>query len=141
MATWTGEAWLGSASGRQTVSVQSNTFHGAKEQIEQIYGATDVWNLREEPNNRSSSSSSGASLSDLFGLIVIGTIGMGVLSFFGGGDSDTYEPDTTTQPEQVQPRQSWSTNAPPALDVEAPFFVQDGIQEEVIDDLGQDWDN
>ena len=140
MATWTGEAWLGSASGRQKVSVQSNTFHGAKEQIEQIYGATDVWNLREEPNNRSSSSSSGGSSIGLGGLIILAGL-VGLVSMFGGGDSDTYEPDTTTQPEQVQPRQSWSTNAPPALDVEAPFFVQDGIQEEVIDDLGQDWDN
>ena len=51
MATWTGEAWLGSASGRQKVSVQSNTFHGAKEQIKRIYGATDVHNLREVNDN------------------------------------------------------------------------------------------
>lgn len=47
MATWEGQAWLGSASGRQTVRVQSNTFHGAKEQIQQIYGTDDVHNLRE----------------------------------------------------------------------------------------------
>ena len=90
-------------------------------------------------NNNSSSSSGGSSIG-LGGLIILAGL-VGLVSMFGGGDSDTYEPDTTTQPEQVQPRQSWSTNAPPALDVEAPFFVQDGIQEEVIDDLGQDWDN
>jgi len=56
MATWKGEAWLGSASGRQTVTVQSSTFRGAKEQIEQIYGATDVWNLREVSRSDDSSS-------------------------------------------------------------------------------------
>ena len=58
MATWTGEAWLGSASGRQKVSVESNTFHGAKQQIEQIYGATDVHNLREVNDNEDGGSDS-----------------------------------------------------------------------------------
>lgn len=58
MATWKGEAWLGSKSGRQIVTVQSNTFQGAKEQIERIYGATDVWNLREVGGSSSKSSSS-----------------------------------------------------------------------------------
>jgi hypothetical protein len=33
MATWKGDVWLGSASGRQTVTVQSNTSYGAKEQM------------------------------------------------------------------------------------------------------------
>jgi hypothetical protein len=56
MATWKGEAWLGTASGRQTVTVQSNTFRGAKEQIEQIYGTSDVHNLREVGRSESSSS-------------------------------------------------------------------------------------
>ena len=65
MATWKGEAWLGSNCGRQTVRVQANNFSGAKEQIEQIYGATDVWNLEEERGrNRGGSSSV---LSDLGG--------------------------------------------------------------------------
>ena len=70
MATWTGEAWLGSASGRQKVSVQSNTFHGAKQQIEQIYGATDVHNLREESDN----DGGGFELGGSFGLWIIGGI-------------------------------------------------------------------
>jgi hypothetical protein len=57
MATWKGEAWLGSASGRQTVTVQSNTFQGAMEQIQQIYGTRNVWNLREVRSSNSQSSS------------------------------------------------------------------------------------
>ena len=73
METWEGEAWLGSASGRQKVRVQSNTFHGAKEQIEQIYGSTDVWNLREVRSSSSSSSSEGV-FSLLVVLFVIGLI-------------------------------------------------------------------
>ena len=71
MATWTGEAWLGSESGRQKVSVQSNTFHGAKQQIEQIYGATDVWNLREENDNGGGGFDLGGNSSMWIGGIVI----------------------------------------------------------------------
>lgn len=77
MATWTGEAWLGSASGRQKVSVQSSTFHGAKEQIEQIYGATDVHNLREVNDNDSESS-----WGDIGGGFVLLLGMMAVVAFF-----------------------------------------------------------
>ena len=72
MATWTGEAWLGSASGRQKVSVQSNTFHGAKQQIEQIYGATDVHNLREESDNEGGGF--GSLIGNSFALWFVGVI-------------------------------------------------------------------
>lgn len=61
MATWQGEAWLGQASGRQTVTVKSNTWNGAKEQIARIYGteaANNCWNIREVRDNNSSSSES-----------------------------------------------------------------------------------
>ena len=46
MATWQAKCYLGSANGYQELTVQSNTFHGAKEQLERIYGATQVINLR-----------------------------------------------------------------------------------------------
>ena len=39
MATWRAECWLGSSAGRQTLEVQANTIHGAKEQLERVYGA------------------------------------------------------------------------------------------------------
>ena len=51
MATWTGECYLGSDSGFQTVEVQSNTHHGAKQQMKQIYGATQIRNVREVGDN------------------------------------------------------------------------------------------
>tara|TARA_B100001059_G_scaffold175783_1_gene176160 strand:- start:236 stop:541 length:306 start_codon:yes stop_codon:yes gene_type:complete len=95
MATWTGEAWLGSASGRQKVSVQSNTFHGAKEQIQQIYGTDNVHNLREENDNEGGGFELGGgatvwiggiilfivALPYLIPIIVFGLIGWGVYKF------------------------------------------------------------
>ena len=53
MATWKGDVWLGSASGRQTVTVQSNTSYGAKEQMATIYGAdpNNIINIREVRDN------------------------------------------------------------------------------------------
>jgi hypothetical protein len=95
MATWTGEAWLGSASGRQKVSVQSNTFHGAKEQIQQIYGTDNVHNLREENDNEGGGFELGGGSIVWFGgiilfivalpylipIIVFGLIGWGVYKF------------------------------------------------------------
>jgi hypothetical protein len=100
MATWEGEAWLGSASGRQKVRVQSNTFQGAKEQIEQIYGSTDVWNLREVRSSSSSSSSEGvfSLLVVLFAIslivqfwhiamwIILGLLILGVVGYIFGDD-------------------------------------------------------
>jgi len=70
MAIWEGDAWLGSASGRQKVRVKSNTFHGAKEQIERIYGATSIHNLREVRSSSSSGSGSDFSPGDIFGLVI-----------------------------------------------------------------------
>lgn len=62
MATWEGEAWLGSASGRQKVRVQSNTSYGAKEQMVRIYGAdpnniVNIRQVRDEPSGFSSGGS------------------------------------------------------------------------------------
>ena len=85
MATWTGEAWLGSESGRQKLTVQASTITGAYQQFEQIYGSTDVWNVREVRNNNSSdsSSSSNIQLPSLKSLLVGGVVLYG-LSLFGG---------------------------------------------------------
>ena len=47
MATWQAKCWLGSASGYQTLQVQSNTFAGAQQQLRRIYGAEQIINLRQ----------------------------------------------------------------------------------------------
>lgn len=87
-------------------------------------------------------SSSGGSSIGLGGLIILAGL-VGLISMCGSEDNDTYEPETTIQQQQVQPRSTvtWTPYAPPALDVKVPFFVEDSVQEEAIDDLGQDWDN
>jgi ABC-type Na+ efflux pump permease subunit len=61
MATWRAKCWLGSSSGYQDLEVQSNTLNGAKEQLERIYGAEQIINLREVRESRKSSSSSESS--------------------------------------------------------------------------------
>ena len=60
MARWTAKCWLGSANGYQDLEVQSNTAHGAKEQLERIYGAEQVINLRQVREESSSSSGEGS---------------------------------------------------------------------------------
>lgn len=54
MALYKADVWLGSNSGRQTVSVSANTIAGAKEQIRTIYHVSDtaIWNVREVPRER-----------------------------------------------------------------------------------------
>jgi hypothetical protein len=47
MARWTAKCWLGSASGYQDIEVSANTINGAKEQLQNIYGAEQIINLRE----------------------------------------------------------------------------------------------
>lgn len=68
MATWRAKCWLGSANGFQELEVQSNTFHGADEQLRRIYGAEQIINLRKV-NGTSDSSSSDSSA--LFPLAII----------------------------------------------------------------------
>jgi hypothetical protein len=56
MATWKAECWLGSKAGRQTLEVQASSLNGAKEQLQRVYGAEQICNLREVRNNSSGSS-------------------------------------------------------------------------------------
>ncbi len=60
MAQYQADVWLGSASGRQRVYVNSNTWNGAREQIKTIYHVQDgdIWNLCESREQSSSGSSS-----------------------------------------------------------------------------------
>lgn len=47
MATWSADCWLGSEVGYQELTVQANTIHGAKSQLERIYGAEQIIGLHE----------------------------------------------------------------------------------------------
>lgn len=56
MARWTAKCWLGSSAGYQDCEVDANTINGAKQQLERIYGAEQIINLREVRSGSSSSS-------------------------------------------------------------------------------------
>jgi hypothetical protein len=74
MATWKGKCWLGSSSGYQELEVQSSTLYGAKEQFKRIYGAEQVYDIREV---RGESNSSGSSV-DFVGTVgLIGLVALG----------------------------------------------------------------
>ena len=64
---------MGSASGYVDIEVSASTYQGAKEQLERVYGATQIINLRQIPNTNSSSSDvSGIDGSGILALAVIG---------------------------------------------------------------------
>lgn len=67
---WTAKCWMGSASGYVDIEVSANTINGAKEQLQNVYGAEQIVNLREISNSSSSSGSSidGAGTIGLVGL-------------------------------------------------------------------------
>lgn len=70
MATWRAKCWLGSDSGYQELEVQSNTSYGAKRQLEEIYGAEQIINLRQVSSGSGSSSIEGSwALILLFGAL------------------------------------------------------------------------
>lgn len=77
MARYQADVWLGSASGRQRVYVNSNTWNGAREQIKTIYHVNDgdIWNLNEsrdsEGGGGSSNSISGESILFLAGIALV----------------------------------------------------------------------
>jgi hypothetical protein len=72
MATWTAKCWLGQSAGYQQLEVQANTISGAKQQLERVYGAEQIINLRQVRNN--SSGSSGGSEGSFEG--TVGLIGL-----------------------------------------------------------------
>jgi hypothetical protein len=75
MSRWTAKCWLGSEVGYQNCEVDANTINGAKKQLQQIYGAEQIINLREVRSGSSSSSSSlGGLVSFLFFIFIIGLI-------------------------------------------------------------------
>jgi len=75
MATkWVGKCWMGSASGYVDIEVSAATYQGAKEQLERVYGATQIINLRQVSNNTSSSFSNSSSGSDGIGVLALAVL-------------------------------------------------------------------
>jgi hypothetical protein len=75
MAQYRADVWLGSASGRQEVTVNANTSYGAKEQIMNIYDVeeNEIRNLRQV----SGGGSGGSSIEGggwLVGLVALGAV-------------------------------------------------------------------
>ena len=71
MATWRAECWLGSSAGRQTLEVEAATSVGAKQQLERVYGAEQITNLREVRSGGGCSIDSESAS----GLLILGAIG------------------------------------------------------------------
>jgi hypothetical protein len=73
MATWRAECWLGSSAGRQTLEVQANTSIGANEQLQRVYGAEQISNIREV-SNRSIGLSGGDTDAKIWLIAVVGVL-------------------------------------------------------------------
>lgn len=77
---WTANCWMGSKSGFVDIEVTANTYGGAKEQLENIYGAQQIRNLREIGSG--SSGIGGGSLSSSGGMALAGLLGAGALLLY-----------------------------------------------------------
>ena len=80
----------------------------------------------------------------LGGLIILGLLGMGLLGLIGDdktpkkNNSFNVDIPRVESTYRQQPVRQYSRPVEPVRDI---FFTDSGIQEEAIDDLGQDWDN
>ena len=149
MTRWTAQVFVDSSVGEITANVEAGTFHGAKQQIERIYGPVkQIVNLREVHTPRgggSSSSSGGGSLGGAFlGLIVLAGIG----AFVGSGDNKS--PSPAPQRPSIErsyeaPTRTYEPAAPvyeaPAPTYEAPVSTPewDTEDDEDADDVWWEW--
>lgn len=119
MALWTAEVFVDSSVGTIRPTVEAGTAHGARQQIERLYGpVTQIVNLREVRGGGGggSSSSGGSGCGLLFGvLLLIAAAGLGAF------DSDEKKPKPTidqrteqftfpTSPAEAEPQ---APQAPP----------------------------
>lgn len=103
MGQWTAKCWLGSSSGYQQLTVQSNIFHGATEQLKQVYGTEQIIDLHEVrgSNNTNSSSSSSIKLPG-FKTIIAGGLILAAISAFGGKSDKNPAPVVESQVPQAE---------------------------------------
>ena len=135
MQTWEGVYSTPNTQGSARMRVQAQTSFHAEELIKAQTGADTVYNLgvvherRGVGTNNSGENSAGG----LGGLIILGLLGMGLLGLFGDDETPKTKQYNSSQAPQVE-----SIYQRPSSDN---FFTNSVIQEEAIDDLGQDWDN
>ena len=147
MGQWTAKCWLGSSSGYQQLTVKSNTWTGAKEQLERIYGAEQIINLEEVrgSNNTNSSSSGGDFYLPSFGTIVksiaVGSVILWGLQFVPSVDTNQPAREGTLMERIQQRNNTIIQHANHHKDDTIPEFFNTDYQEEAVTDLGQDWDN
>ena len=147
MGQQTAKCWLGSSSGYQQLTVKSNTWTGAKEQLERIYGAEQIINLEEVrgSNNTNSSSSDGEFYLPSFGTIVkslaVGSVILWGLQFVPSVDTNQPAREGTLMERIQQRNDTIIQHSNHHIDDTIPEFFNTDYQEEAITDLGQDWDN
>ena len=149
MQTWEGVYSTPNTMGSARMRVQAQSSFHAEELIKAQTGADTVYNLgvvherRGVGTNNSGENSAGG----LGGLIILGLLGMGLLGLFGDDETPKTKQYNNSQAPQVE-----RTYTPPVQQSQPVewsyqrsssdnFFTTPGIQEEAIDDLGQDWDN
>lgn len=74
MARWRARCWLGSASGYQELEVSANTINGAHEQLQNIYGAEQIINLRQVSDSGGGGGGSGGIQLGSGGWAIIGIL-------------------------------------------------------------------
>ena len=146
MQTWEGVYSTPNTMGSARMRVQAQSSFHAEELIKAQTGADTVYNLgvvherRGVGTNNSGENSAGG----LGGLIILGLLGMGLLGLFGDDETPKKNNSFNVDVPRVestyrqQPVRQYSPAVEPVRDI---FFTDSGIQEEAIDDLGQDWDN
>ena len=153
MQTWEGVYSTPNTMGSARMRVQAQSSFHAEELIKAQTGADTVYNLgvvherRGVGTNHSGENSAGG----LGGLIILGLLGMGLLGLFGDDETPKTKQYNNSQAPQVE--RTYTPSAPPVVQQSQArgwsyvrpssdnFFTNSGIQEEAIDDLGQDWDN
>ena len=98
-------------------------------------------NSSSQSNNNSSSSSSSLSLSDMFTLTMVGAVVIGVASLFPSNNNNVAPVNNTDKMEYSQPTNTVIQHSSHHIDESIPEFFNTELQEEPINDLGQDWDN
>ena len=135
MAKYQGTYTTEYSQGSVNMVVEANSTFHAEELIKAQTGATEVHNIGMVRDNNSSSSNSGYSSFSLgfIPTVILGGIVLYGLSMFGGNQQQPTNPEPTLQ-QKIQERND-------KIQTQYDEFFNTELQEDVVDGLGQDWDN